>query len=64
MRWFLTGEGESGLDQEAPVQPEKEEDPEKEILKEELLGMYKDKVRMLEREIREHCEGLAERLGI
>ena len=69
MRWFLTGEGESGLDIEVPVvEPE---DPEKELLKEELLGMYKDKagmleekVEMLEREIKDHCPVLVERLGI
>jgi len=70
MRWFLTGEGESGLDQVA-TEPEAEEDPEKEMLKEELLSVYKDKTRMLEekvqrmeQDIKEHCEGLAKRMGI
>lgn len=54
MRWFLTGEGESGLEMDVPGQLRvvREEDPEKEELKEELLGMYKGKVEMLEREIR------------
>lgn len=69
MRWFLTGAGESGLDIEMPVvEPE---DPEKELLKEELLGMYKDKagmleekVRRMEQDIKEHCGDLAKRMGI
>lgn len=69
MRWFLTGVGESGLDIEMPVvEPE---DPEKELLKEELLGMYKDKagmleekVRRMEQDIKEHCGDLAKRMGI
>ncbi len=69
MRWFLTGQGESGLDGVAPeVKPE---DPEKELLKEELLQVYKDKtgmleekVKMLEREIREQAPDLAARLEI
>ena len=69
MRWFLTGEGESGLDIEVPVvEPE---DPEKELLKEELLSVYKDKAGMLEekvkrmeQDIKEHCGDLAKRMGI
>ncbi len=62
MRWFLTGKGESGLD--GVASEVKQEDPEKEMLKEELLVMYKDKVRMLEREIKEHAPSLASRLEI
>ncbi len=69
MRWFLTGEGEWGLDIELPVvEPE---DQEKELLKEELLGVYKDKagmleekVRRMEQDIKEHCGDSAKRLGI
>ena len=69
MRWFITGEGDSGLDEEVPEVPV--EDPEKELLKEELLGVYKaqnkmleEKVKMLEREIREQAPDLAVRLEI
>lgn len=64
MRWFITGEGESGLDGEIPIVEEKNEDAEKELLKEELLTMYKEKVKMLEREIKTHCQKLAERLEL
>lgn len=69
MRWFLTGQGESGLD--GVASEVKQEDPEKEMLKEELLQVYKDKtgmlereVRMLKREIKEHAPTLASRLEI
>ena len=64
MRWFITGEGESGLDLELPATVIQEDDPEKEVLKDELLTMYKDKVKMLEREIKTHCVELAKRLEL
>lgn len=79
MRWFITGEGESGLEEEAPaMKPDGEKDPEKEILKKELFSMYKEKtimqeekirmleekIRMLEREIKAHCGELAEKLEL
>ena len=64
MRWFITGEGESGLDVELPAAAIQEDDPEKEVLKDELLAMYKDKVKMLEREIKAHCAELAKRLEL
>ena len=34
------------------------------VLKDELLAMYKDKVKMLEREIKAHCPTLAIRLEL
>jgi len=64
MRWFITGEGEPGLDLELPATATQEDDPEKEVLKDELLAMYKDKVKMLEREIKAHCAELAKRLEL
>ncbi len=62
MRWFLTGQGESGLD--GVVLEVKPEDPEKELLKEELLNLYKQRVQDLEREIREYAPILAKKLKI
>lgn len=84
INWLFTGDGSMWTNGEggSPLKVVKEEpeevDPEKEMLKEELLTVYKDqakilevqtrmledKVKTLEREIQEHCEGLAERMGL
>ena len=78
MRWFITGYGKSGLDGDTPTIGEQEDDQEKELLKEELLSVYKQRitdleslskihkhrVEELEREIKTHCEKLAERLEL
>lgn len=77
INWMFTGKGSMWINGEggSPLRVVKEEpeevDPEKEELKEELLSVYKDKTRMLEekvqrmeQDIKEHCEGLAKRMGI
>lgn len=78
INWLFTGQGsmwltEDGLPQAIGVGEEEvpEKDPKNEMLKEELLAMYKDKtkmleekVRMLEREIKTNCDGLAKKLEI
>lgn len=77
INWMFTGEGSMWMHGEggSPLRVVKEEpeevDPEKELLKEELLGVYKaqnkmleEKVQRMERDIKEHCEGLAKRMGL
>lgn len=78
INWLFTGQGsmwltEDGSPQVTGVGEEEvpEKDPENEMLKEELLVMYKEKAKMLEREvkrmeqdIREHCSSLANKLGL
>lgn len=65
INWLMTGKGEM-LNENAKeeITGEEDIDPEKGILKDELLSMYKRRVTDLEREIKTHCKELATRLEL
>lgn len=69
INWLFLGEGAMWLNKEGEsemqnVSDEEPEDPEKELLKDELLSMYKRRVQELEREIRDHAPDLAGKLEL
>lgn len=62
MRWFLTGEGESGLDRSAKPLTEQKNDLAKELeMKTKIIKLMEGEVKYIKFLIRSHCPELAER---
>ena len=65
MRWFLTGEGESGLDRSAKPLTEQKNDLAKELeLKTKVIGLLEGEIRYLKFLVKKHCKELAERFEL
>lgn len=65
MRWFLTGEGESGLDRSAKPLTEQKNDLTKELeLKTKVIGLLEGEIRYLKFLVKKHCKELAERFEL
>lgn len=65
MRWFLTGEGESGLDRKGKPLSEQKDDLTKELeLKTKVIGLLEGEIRYLKFLVKRHCKELAERFEL
>ena len=65
MRWFITGEGESGLDRKGKPLSEQKDDLTKELeLKTKVIGLLEGEIRYLKFLVKRHCKELAERFEL
>ncbi len=65
MRWFITGEGESGLEGRFPLPTELQVDKTAELdLKTKVISLLEGEIRYLKLAIKDDCEQLAKRLGL
>ena len=65
MRWFITGEGESGLNRKGKPLSEQKDDLTKELeLKTKVIGLLEGEIRYLKFLVKRHCKELAERFEL
>ena len=64
MRWFLTGEGESGLDRGKSLSEEKLEVSKEVALRDKVIGLLEGEIRYLKFAVKKECPELAKRFDL